>query len=102
MAQFILQEGIFFTFFCEGYSLLLPATYNYVVAEKIFCLLIFYFDFFFYIRTPTWFKSILSPLKKSESGPVFRFFMDLNDSGILLKKCFVFFICLMHYEFSIT
>jgi hypothetical protein len=26
--------------------------------------------------------------------------MDLNDSGILLKKCFVFFICLMHYEFS--
>uniref|UniRef100_A0ACD5VC47 Uncharacterized protein n=1 Tax=Avena sativa TaxID=4498 RepID=A0ACD5VC47_AVESA len=37
-------------------------------------------------RTPTWFKRILSPLKKSESGPVFRFFMDLNDSVSYVKR----------------
>ncbi|CAO2186262.1 unnamed protein product [Urochloa humidicola] len=37
-------------------------------------------------RTPTWFKKILSPLKKSENGPVFRFFMDLNDAVSYVKK----------------
>ncbi|KAM0902463.1 hypothetical protein ACQ4PT_019285 [Festuca glaucescens] len=37
-------------------------------------------------RTPTWFKRILSPLKKSESDPVFRFFMDLNDSVSYVKR----------------
>lgn len=37
-------------------------------------------------RTPTWFKRILSPLKKSESSPVFRFFMDLNDSVSYVKR----------------
>ncbi|CAM0880485.1 unnamed protein product [Alopecurus aequalis] len=35
--------------------------------------------------TPTWFKRILSPLK-SESDPVFRFFMDLNDSVSYVKR----------------
>ncbi|XP_062189391.1 uncharacterized protein LOC133892556 [Phragmites australis] len=37
-------------------------------------------------RTPTWFKRILSPLKKSENGPVFRFFMDLNDAVSYVKR----------------
>lgn len=37
-------------------------------------------------RTPTWFKKILSPLKKSENGPVFRFFMDLNDAVSYVKR----------------
>lgn len=33
-----------------------------------------------------WFKRILSPLKKSENGPVFRFFMDLNDAVSYVKR----------------
>lgn len=37
-------------------------------------------------RTPTWFKRILSPLKKSDNDPVFRFFMDLNDSVSYVKR----------------
>ncbi|RLM93709.1 uncharacterized protein C2845_PM08G00900 [Panicum miliaceum] len=37
-------------------------------------------------RTPAWFKKILSPLKKSENGPVFRFFMDLNDAVSYVKR----------------
>ncbi|EAY73093.1 hypothetical protein OsI_00969 [Oryza sativa Indica Group] len=37
-------------------------------------------------RTPMWFKRILSPLKKSENGPVFRFFMDLNDAVSYVKR----------------
>ncbi|KAL6874662.1 hypothetical protein ACP4OV_013327 [Aristida adscensionis] len=37
-------------------------------------------------RTPTWFKRVLSPLKKSENGPVFRFFMDLNDAVSYVKR----------------
>uniref|UniRef100_A0A453EH62 Uncharacterized protein n=8 Tax=Aegilops tauschii subsp. strangulata TaxID=200361 RepID=A0A453EH62_AEGTS len=36
--------------------------------------------------TPTWFKRILSPLKKSDNDPVFRFFMDLNDSVSYVKR----------------
>lgn len=38
-----------------------------------------------------WFKRMLSPLKKSENGPVFRFFMDLNDAGNAVSKRFLFF-----------
>ncbi|KXG31523.1 uncharacterized protein LOC8079474 isoform X2 [Sorghum bicolor] len=37
-------------------------------------------------RTPMWFKRMLSPLKKSESSPVFRFFMDLNDAVSYVKR----------------
>ncbi|KAF8643663.1 hypothetical protein HU200_066720 [Digitaria exilis] len=37
-------------------------------------------------RTPAWFKKILSPLKKGENGPVFRFFMDLNDAVSYVKR----------------
>ncbi|KAL5220206.1 hypothetical protein ABZP36_024919 [Zizania latifolia] len=37
-------------------------------------------------RTPMWFKRILSPLKKCENGPVFRFFMDLNDAVSYVKR----------------
>ncbi|XP_040376087.1 uncharacterized protein LOC102721964 isoform X2 [Oryza brachyantha] len=37
-------------------------------------------------RTPMWFKRILSPLKKNENGPVFRFFMDLNDAVSYVKR----------------
>ncbi|KAL6626996.1 hypothetical protein ACP70R_030722 [Stipagrostis hirtigluma subsp. patula] len=37
-------------------------------------------------RTPTWFKRILSPLKKSENSPVFRFFLDLNDAVSYVKR----------------
>jgi len=29
---------------------------------------------------------MLSPLKKSENGPVFRFFMDLNDAVSYVKR----------------
>ncbi|OEL33187.1 hypothetical protein BAE44_0005795 [Dichanthelium oligosanthes] len=36
--------------------------------------------------TPAWFKRILSPLKKSENRPVFRFFMDLNDAVSYVKR----------------
>ncbi|TVU22960.1 hypothetical protein EJB05_32683, partial [Eragrostis curvula] len=37
-------------------------------------------------RTPMWFKKLLSPLQKSENGPVFRFFMDLNDAVSYVKR----------------
>ncbi|KAJ1281917.1 hypothetical protein BS78_03G010000 [Paspalum vaginatum] len=37
-------------------------------------------------RTPMWFKRILSPLKKSDNSPVFRFFMDLNDAVSYVKR----------------
>ncbi|XP_066308141.1 uncharacterized protein [Miscanthus floridulus] len=37
-------------------------------------------------RTPMWFKRMLSPLKKSENSPVFRFFMDLNDAVSYVKR----------------
>ncbi|CAD6233560.1 unnamed protein product [Miscanthus lutarioriparius] len=37
-------------------------------------------------RTPMWFKRMLSPLKKSENNPVFRFFMDLNDAVSYVKR----------------
>ncbi|KAK1663368.1 hypothetical protein QYE76_051527 [Lolium multiflorum] len=46
----------------------------------------FHLPHFIADRTPTWFKRILSPLKKSESDPVFRFFMDLNDSVSYVKR----------------
>jgi hypothetical protein len=39
-----------------------------------------------------WFKRILSPLKKSENGPVFRFFMDLNDAGIFCYQILCFLV----------
>jgi hypothetical protein len=38
-----------------------------------------------------WFKRMLSPLKKSENSPVFRFFMDLNDAGNAVSKRLLFF-----------
>jgi len=44
-------------------------------------------------RTPAWFKKILSPLKKSENGPVFRFFMDLNDAGTCCIDVTKHFLC---------
>ncbi|CAL4952477.1 unnamed protein product [Urochloa decumbens] len=37
-------------------------------------------------RAPAWFKRILSPVKKSENSPVFRFFMDLNDAVSYVKR----------------
>ena len=47
----------------------------------------------FCFRTPAWFKKILSPLKKSENGPVFRFFMDLNDAGTCCIDVTKHFLC---------
>ena len=35
-------------------------------------------------RTPEWLKKIFANITKSErNGPVFRFFMDLGDAGMI-------------------
>lgn len=38
----------------------------------------------FVSRTPEWIKKMIAVVtKKEQSGPVFRFFMDLSDAGML-------------------
>lgn len=40
-------------------------------------------------RTPEWLKKIFATVTKSErNGPVFRFFMDLGDAG-MVEICFI-------------
>lgn len=42
-------------------------------------------------RTPQWLKKIFANITKSErNGPVFRFFMDLGDAGMLFARSFAF------------
>ncbi|XP_074281735.1 uncharacterized protein LOC141606485 [Silene latifolia] len=41
---------------------------------------------FFSQRAPEWMKKMLSSVVKNESGPVFRFFMDLGDAVSYVKK----------------
>lgn len=37
-------------------------------------------------RTPEWIKKMFSAIMKNESGPVFRFFMDLGDAVSYVKR----------------
>jgi len=50
-------------------------------------------------RTPEWLKKMFAAVTKSErNGPVFRFFMDLGDAGLIepVRYLFLFSIWCRH------